>query len=196
MAHEFGDPLPPGTQVIEVHVGEVNQLFNAMDPAPFRERDLDPKAEEFVVEWAKELHLDRPLALVVHLDREAGTPEAATVLKDAVHQFFKNRARATEWKLRQLFRNGRISLLIGLVCVAVTVIVGDVVANLLEPSRYASIARESLLIAGWVAMWRPIEVFLYDWWPIRADVRLYRRLSEMPVKLVQSRPSIDGPRSI
>jgi hypothetical protein len=34
-------------------------------------------------------------------------------------------------------------------------------------SGFANVFREGLLIGGWVAMWRPIEVFLYDWWPIR-----------------------------
>ena len=50
-----GDPLPPMCSVIEVHVGELKQLFNAIDPSPFRDKDLDPKAEEFIVGWAKEL---------------------------------------------------------------------------------------------------------------------------------------------
>ena len=35
-----GDPLPPRCVQIEVHVGELRQLFNAIDPSPFRERDL------------------------------------------------------------------------------------------------------------------------------------------------------------
>jgi len=39
------------------------------------------------------------------------------------------------------------------------------------------------VIGGWVAMWRPMEVFLYDWWPIRADARLADRLSAMPVRI-------------
>jgi hypothetical protein len=43
-----GDPLPPKCAVIEVHVGELKQLFDAIDPSPFRDRDLDPKAEEFM----------------------------------------------------------------------------------------------------------------------------------------------------
>jgi hypothetical protein len=34
-----------------------------------------------------------------------------------------------------------------------------------------------------VAMWRPLEVFLYDWWPIRAEARLFERLSAMPVSI-------------
>ena len=45
------------------------------------------------------------------------------------------------------------------------------------------VVRESLSIGGWVAMWRPMEIFLYDWWPIRAEARLYGRLSAMPVRI-------------
>jgi hypothetical protein len=32
-------------------------------------------------------------------------------------------------------------------------------------------------------MWRPLEVFLYDWWPIRAERELLRRLSTIPVRI-------------
>jgi len=182
-----GDRLPAGCQVIEVHVGELNQLFNAMDPAPFRERDLDPNAEAFIVDWARGLHHDRPLALVVHLDRQAGTEDAAAILKDAVREFFKQRALATRRKLRQLFKVGRTSLLIGLVVVAASVLVGDLLAAALKESRFGSVLRESLLIGGWVAMWRPLEIFLYDWWPIRAEARLFDRLSAMPVRIEPAR---------
>src|SRR5712671_84365 len=70
-----GDPIPPKCSVIEVHVDELKQLFNAIDPSPFREKDLDPKAEEFIVGWAKDLPRDATLALVVDLDRKAGLPD-------------------------------------------------------------------------------------------------------------------------
>jgi hypothetical protein len=180
-----GDALPTGCQVIEVHVGELNQLFNAMDPAPFRERDLDPNAEEFIVGWAREMQEDRPLALVVHLDREPGTDEAAATLKGAVMMFFSERAKVTRQKLRLLLRNGRLSLVIGLVFLAASVLVGDVLAGMLQEGRFAGVIRESLLIGGWVAMWRPLEVFLYDWWPIRREARLFDRLANMPVRIVQ-----------
>ena len=130
MAQEYGDQLPSDCQIIEVHVGELNQLFNAMDPAPFRERDLDPNAEAFIVESVKELHHDeRPLALVVYVDRAAITADDAAVVKDAVHQYFGARARATRLQLRELFKNGRISLVIGLACVAITVVAGDLVLD-------------------------------------------------------------------
>src|SRR6202008_4278764 len=92
--HSAGDPLPPKCAVIEVHVAELNQLFNSIDPSPFRNRDLDPKAEEFIVGWAKDMPRDAPLALLVDLDRPAGRPDETFVLRDAIYEFFHQRAEA------------------------------------------------------------------------------------------------------
>jgi hypothetical protein len=50
-------------------------------------------------------------------------------------------------------------------------------------NHIAGILQEGLLIGGWAAMWRPMEIFLYDWWPIRADATLADRLSVMPVPI-------------
>jgi len=36
-------------EAIEVHVAELKQLFNAIDPSPFRGKALDANAEEFIV---------------------------------------------------------------------------------------------------------------------------------------------------
>jgi hypothetical protein len=178
-----GDPIPPKCAVIEVHVGELRQLFDAIDPSPFRDRDLDPKAEEFIVGWAKDLPRDASLALVVNLDREAGLPDEAAVLRDAIHEFFKHRAEAQRQRLRELFRVGRTSLVIGLIALGAAVALGDFLATLMRGSRIGEILRESLTIGGWVSMWRPLEVFLYDWWPIRNEARLSDRLAAMPMRI-------------
>lgn len=173
-------PGQAAATVLELHVGEMRQLFNAMDPAPFRERDLDPNAEAYIVDWGHETRAGAQLGLVVRLSREAASSESAAMLKDAVHAFFRQRATATRQKLRQLLRTGRISLVIGLTFLAGAIVVGDFVANLLGEFGYG-IIKESFVIGGWVALWRPLEIFLYDWWPVRAEARLYDRLGEMSV---------------
>jgi len=178
-----GDPVPPTCSVIEVHVGELKQLFDAIDPSPFRNRDIDPKAEEFIVGWAKDLPRDASLALIVDLDREAGLPDESAVLRDAIHEFFRHRAETHRQRLRELFRVGRTSLVIGLAALAGAIALGDFLATLMKGSRIGEIARESLTIGGWVSMWRPLEVFLYDWWPIRNEARLSDRLAAMPVRI-------------
>jgi hypothetical protein len=178
-----GDPLPPKCAVIEVHLGELKQLFDAIDPSPFRDRDLDPKAEEFIVGWAKEFPKDAKLALVVDLDREAGLPEEATILRESIHEFFRHRAERYRQRLRELFHVGRTSLIIGLVTLAAAIALGDFLASLFKGSGIGEIVRESFTIGGWVSMWRPLEVFLYDWWPVRNEARLSDRLAAMPVRI-------------
>jgi hypothetical protein len=85
-----------------------------------------------------------------------------------------------------LFRNGRISLLIGLGALTALIALAELLTRWLSDAGIGSVLHESLLIGGWVAMWRPLEVFLYDWWPIRADVRLFDRLAAIPVHLSYS----------
>lgn len=178
--------FPPGCALIEVHVAELKQIFNSLDPTPFRERDIDPRAEEFIGGWAREISPDKPLGLLIHVDREDATAGQIAIVKDAVRDYFAERASVTRQQLRLLFRRGRTSLVIGLVFLAGSILAGNVAAEMLEGTDVADIARESLLIGGWVAMWRPIEVFLYDWWPIRAEARLFDRLSAMIVRVVPS----------
>ena len=164
-------------EVLELRVHELKQLFDSMDPSPFRERDLDPHAEEFIVGWARELHAGTTPALAVRVENGASREDAA-LLQAAVSEFFRNRAQAKRRELQRLLRNGRISLLIGLAFIALALVVSD----LMSEFRYG-IVRESLLIGGWVALWRPLEIFLYDWWPIRAEARLHDRLAAARVEI-------------
>lgn len=179
-----GDEIPPGNDVIEVHVSELSQIFNSIDPSPFHDKDLDVDAEEFIVGWAKELPRDKPLALLVHLDKPSVSPEMARELHAAVQTFFARRSAVAQQRLRELFRVGRLSLSIGLIFLTICLVIGNSVAKAWADSRAADIVRESLLIGGWVAMWRPLEIFLYGWWPIRRERRLYDRLSAMAVRIV------------
>src|ERR1700716_2611879 len=68
---------PAAENSIELRIAEISQLFDSLDPFPFREKDLDKEAEEFIVSWARELPVDQPLKIVVHLPQsQASTPEA------------------------------------------------------------------------------------------------------------------------
>ncbi|HEU5305271.1 MAG TPA: hypothetical protein VFU40_11550 [Gemmatimonadales bacterium] len=187
-----GDPIPPGCELIEIRVAELKQLFHTLDPSPFHERDLDPRAEEFIVNWAREAPGSAPLALVVYLDRPPGLATEALALRDAIRQFFSGRAEASRRRLRQLLRIGRTSLLIGIVFLTASLTLGSVVERALAGSRLGVLLREGLLIGGWVAMWRPIEIFLYDWWPIRAEAKLFDRLSAMPVRIVYAGSDLEA----
>jgi hypothetical protein len=174
---------PPIAGAIEIRISEIAQLFHSLDPFPFRERDLDVAAEEFIVSWARELPTDQPIRIVVHLpQRQALTPEAQE-LGPAITRYFNQRAQAIALDLRELFRIGRRALVIGLTVLTFSVVASQTVAMSLELRPITRVIQESLIIFGWVANWKPIEIFLYEWWPIARRRNLYRRLAGAEVKL-------------
>jgi hypothetical protein len=167
-----------------VRLRELNQLFDVLDPSPFREKDLDGKAEEFIVESVKELPARASCELLIHLDQPTRLSDLS-VAGDAIRVHFARRSRLMRRDLRRLLRRGLISLGIGVAFLAVFFILAQVVGRLMGESGLATLFREGLIIVGWVAMWRPLEIFLYDWWPIVGQRRLYDRLSRIGVRIVQ-----------
>jgi hypothetical protein len=168
--------------VIELKLRDPAQLFNSIDPSPFHERDLDPKAEEFIVGWASEYPRGVALEMIVHLSEALRDPGLASVVEPAVQSYFRERMEVTRRELRTLFSIGRASLATGLAFLGLCTIASGLIHNLGEQAFYR-VAAFGLEIAGWVAMWRPLEIFLYDWWPILRRRRLYARLAEMRVSV-------------
>ena len=175
--------LPAGrTHSIKLKLRDIDQLFNSMDPSPFIEKDLDDKAEEFIVGWALEFPRGEAVRLRVQLEKwPAGNPEE--LIRQAVHNHFAHRAELTELEFHALLKQGRTSLLIGLSCLAVCLVISNTLLPA-DSTTWAGFLRESMTIAGWVAMWRPMQIYLYDWWPLRRRERIYAKLSQMPVEVV------------
>jgi hypothetical protein len=184
MANErtVGDEISADCDVIEVRVTELKLLFNPIDPSPPSEKDLEPRVEEFIVAQARSVKREMCLALQIFV----GTPDSAeepSTVGSAVRTFFTQRSLSASRRLNQLFRVGRTSLLIGLAFLAAVVTLAGLVDRAIGTTPAGALIRETLVIGGWVAMWRPLEIFLYDWWPIRAERKLYDRLSAMPVRV-------------
>ena len=166
---------------------EISQLFNSMDPSPFIERDLDADAEEFIMSWARELPASRELELVIHL-AEAPPPRGLGGVEDAVRRYFATRAEIKRREFGQLMRRGRLSLGVGLVFLASCLLLAQFIARL-APGAAFGIVNEGLTIGGWVAMWRPLEIYLYDWWPLFEDRRQLERLARMHVRILLAEPA-------
>jgi len=173
----------PHPHYISVKLREMSQLFNSMDPSPFVEKDLDDDAEEFIVSWAQEFSFDAPIRLRIYLEQwPAEDPKE--LIKTAIHNHFAHRAEITDLGFKRLLKQGRTSLFVGLAFLSVCLILSKLLLSR-QSGTWATIAREGLTIAGWVAMWRPMETYLYDWWPLRRRSRVYAKLSHAPVEVIR-----------
>lgn len=170
---------------IELRLREVSQLFNSMDPAPFHEKDLDHDAEEFIVSWAQEYPLKEPLTLKIYLE-EWPREDPVEMIQKAVHHYFAYRTEISRRDFKHLTKQAQTSLLIGLAFLATCLFGANMIRTYNSDQIWAAILEESLTIAGWVAMWRPIQLYLYDWWPVYQQIGLYKKLSQVPAEVIRS----------
>lgn len=169
---------------IEVRIETLDGLYSALDPSPFRQRDLDPRAVEHIVQWATDAPPQAPLVLRIHV---SGThdPEATEVeTEQAVRTFFDYEAEM----LQRQHRRNRVRtirwLAGGLTIMTVLLTLHAAVGRLRPDSILTEIVGEALVIAGWVSLWVPIERLGFDGWLLKEKLRLYRRLAAVQVDVV------------
>jgi len=171
---------------IELRLQSAEQLFDPFDPFPMPTRDLARGAEDYIVGWALEFPPDEQIGLRIYLPSESGAGADVEGLRAAISSHFLYRARRTRADMRELLAIARVSLVIGLVVLAACIGLRQMLRGILPEGAVAGFIGEGLVIVGWVANWRPIEILLYEWWPLARRRRLFKRLAAAPVDVQAS----------
>jgi hypothetical protein len=170
---------------IQVRVPTLERIFNPMDPSPLHERSLNDEVALWIEEWAEDIDGDEPIALEIYVgDGSAAGKEDAIIA--GLRDHFEYREWSAGRQLSELWRDGRISLLIGIVAITFFTTASRMIGETTFPPL--QVLHEGLLVLGWVSMWKPTEIFLYLWWPIRRELIAYRRLSNAEVTFPTVKP--------
>ena len=148
--------LEDGQPILDVRVESMEQLFDNRDPAPFRDRDLDPALVEYLLDGARDLARVAPLRVKIWM----GTSPSADVAR-AVRAYFQHEIDRANRQRREKVRTGLTGLAIAIMVVIVLIAVAELVERRLTGTLGTAL-REALVISGWVLMWRPLDVLFYD----------------------------------
>jgi hypothetical protein len=164
-------------------------LFDERDPAPFRERDLDDDAVRYIVTSFRELKDQDDVKVQLYFESLGEFEQNPTDIGRALHSFFRYESEMRRRDLKSIFHQGLFSLAIGLSFITLcTWFAYGVHTD--HPPFWQSLIHELLLVTGWVSMWKPISIFLHDWWPIADDVKTYARLAEVEVEISPLKPAV------
>jgi hypothetical protein len=175
-------PLDAKSGTMELPLRDLSQLLE-LDPSPFRESALTPKAEDYVISKAKQLPRHQPIRIVIELPSSASRLESKPDVSGAITRHFKGCAKAESENIRELFRNGRKALLIGLLTLSACLFLAWHFSYNLPARPLTRLMQESFVILGWFSMWKPIEIFLYEWLPLARRRNLFRRLFRAAVTI-------------
>lgn len=172
---------------VSIHVHDLAQLFNSLDPSPFWDRDLDGEAAEFIEEEFGEKRSADTWHLHVHASEGA---KLATDLQAAVEHYYERMASSARRRLRDEMRLGRLALLGGVLIFLVSMSARTILDSLFH-GAVPRMLDEGLIILAWLALWRPAESLVYGWVPLYRKRRLYERLAAIRV-FVRTEPAPVG----
>jgi hypothetical protein len=176
---------------VSIHVRNVAQMFNSLDPSPFWDRDLDREAAEFIEEEFSEKLSAHTWHLHVH------APEGAALAADlqaAVEHYYERLATSARHRLRDEMRVGQVALLGGIAIFLASMTIRGILTGVLH-GGVPRMLDEGLIILAWLALWRPAESLVYGWVPLYRKRRLYERLAAVRVSLRTEPPNIETARS-
>jgi hypothetical protein len=177
-----------GKLLIELELNSLMQIFNSFDPAPFREKELDPEAEEYIYNTVGEFPLKKPLEIIIYISSSEFDEETEHTLKEAIRNHFSYKKVLTSIELRRLFQRGRRDMEIAIVFLFLCLLIIRILSTF-EQGLINNMFSEGLTIIGWVAMWEPGYVFLYGWWPIVQKRNIYRKILSMDISVIPGSPS-------
>lgn len=155
---------------IHTNIRSHEDIFDIRDPSPISRRRLSPDWLEYVFDALDGIPRRQPVNLRLQLRRGVFHPSQTKALIRDVRQQLLHHQRSLRHKLRQNFREGRTSLLLGLIVLVAFVFLSEA-STKIDLGDFQLAFREGFLIIGWVALWRPVEILLYDWWPIAESRR-------------------------
>lgn len=174
-----------GKSIIEVRIRSVSQLFDARDPAPFRDRDLDDDFVEYITSSAEELNHADAFKILIHIEEVANSQMESNTISDSIKDFFEYQVDLKSKQLTKVLKTGQLFLLFGIIFLFICLVVSDFfgTVHFLEET-YREFLKQGFIIMGWVAMWKPLELILFDWWPIYDKMKIYRKIlaSEIEVR--------------
>jgi hypothetical protein len=166
--------------VIDIRIRALAQLFDSLDPSPFHERGLDSAADAYIVECAGETAPREALTLVLHAPTSLHARLNEAV--GAIHAHYEYAASQALRRHRRRMRSGRLTLLAG-IAVMVACLALRAMLEQWSSASWTQAVEEGLLVLGWVALWRPVEMLLFERWESLANIALLQRLAVVPVSI-------------
>lgn len=166
---------------IILRLQSINELLRS-PVSLYRKRTLQKDAEEFIVQEAESLPRKGAINLKVYL--ALSEVKYKDDIAPAIHRHFSYRRDQTQKKLKSILQYGWRILFIALGLLAVIFSLTEIALHLIPDNKLVLFIRESFIILGWVALWRPLELLLYDRYPIKININLYHRLEHSSVQVI------------
>jgi hypothetical protein len=178
--------------VFEMEVEDLKELVVAPDQDPYSDRPMEYLGQSGMMRM---MHLFRPThfrqkgsyRLILRMPSEKASQETVSQAKALIRKYATRMIEDNENRIIQIKRKGRrllpYAIIILLMCMALGILFG--LEEFVDQSKVLALAiSEGFYIVGWIALWRPMDVLLFDPMEVRMENRLLRALMDMHIDVV------------
>jgi hypothetical protein len=169
----------PAPYVIELTIQSCTELFDSSVPTCLGHQTVQDDIVEHLLERVAVAPGDS--AVKLRLNLPADEVMRADINTAAIRAYFEKRRADESRCIKRLLWEGRITLFMGLVFLLFASALGEGIRAAFS-GRFASALASGLEIFGWVALWKPAELLLYEWIPVRRKRKLLTRLATMEIE--------------
>ncbi len=148
------------------------------------EGELYEPGMDYVVSRLRGSRLARGGQLVLMLPAGTLEPDLESKARGAIGRYCRHMILESKRALNELLWTGLKALQVGVVFLASCLILAAALARWnAAPGSLGDVLAQGLTIIGWVSLWRPVEIFLYEWWPLWRAVRVHDYIQRMDVAI-------------
>ena len=167
---------------VTLHLDNLAQFFAVPEPDPFDPRARFASGLETIVNELKPKALIRKVRTTIALPSDQITPDAAARLREAVTRYCQYHIRQHRQDLISLRWQGIKALQNGAIFLGACLLLSTLFENAeILPEWLRRFGGEGFLIAGWVSLWHPIVILLYEWWPLSRQIHIYESIMRMDI---------------
>lgn len=142
---------------------------------------LDDTALHELAERVERLPASAPVLLEVHVQPGVTRQDIPQVTR----RLFATLRERAEYRLKETVRAGRLNLVVGTVVLIIALGMAELIRRMTSGGGgVAAVVEEGLTIVGWIALWRPLDLLLFERWALRRDIARYRRLEQLQTTVV------------
>lgn len=166
----------------------------------FRERPFDPFADDVesigsiaqIAQFPQVVSQLRDIRLRIVVPPAAYTPQTEASVRRAMQRYCAHMVAETRGKLAGMRWVGLRAFLVGVVFFALSLAASTATQRWqLLPEELRTLVSESLIVAGWVILWQPLDTLVQGWWPQWQEERTFRAIGEVPLRVCASNGATD-----
>lgn len=170
-----------------LHLDDIQDIF--ADPEPGSDRYVS--GIDYLYSEIKTHSPREKFKVTIVLPQEKITEALVEKTREKVKRYCRFKIEENQKELIAQRHERSYALWVGLTVLVVGLVLAGIltlIARSIEPSGInlllavlLAIAGQGFVVAGWVAMWQPVELILYDWWPFRRDIRIYKQIADADI---------------